>query len=156
MFSGLTTWYWRSNWCTLPWRFDPLPSPEISLVAYSFLCRFEAVWAFPVHISLSIVVLVWLTLRWSCWWDFLGVASDILGDTSHSVLSDHLPLTIFLYPLLQSSLGLRCSNCVIDVSIGLELHKYPFWLVVVFCNTHHLLQGGVLLKKSEDRAYLWV
>jgi hypothetical protein len=73
----------------------------------------------------SVVLVLCMVIK-SCWWDFMGIVSDIprrQNLTAHSLSS-----SIFLSPFLQWCLG-----AVVFVSIGTGLHNASFWLVVVFC-----------------------
>lgn len=77
IFSGLITWNWTTNWCLLPWR-----SPFLLLWALlGYLGSFSRVgvpWVFCVHICMLMgVILIQVIVRQSCWWDFMGIASDI-------------------------------------------------------------------------------
>lgn len=103
------------------------------------------------HLSMSTAVLVQILLRQSCWWAFMGVASDI--PRRHSLTANS-----WIFWLLQSfcptsaevSLSLRWGCCVVAVSVGTGLHKLAFWLLVVFCYGLLLLKSKVSLMRSED------
>lgn len=50
-----------------------------------------------------------------------------------------LALTVFLPPLPQCFLTLKCGHCILDVSVGLGTHNLlfsGFQLIVTFCNVH--------------------
>lgn len=72
VFSGMTVEYWITNWCAL--LGDDYPShSQLSSVAYSSLCRAEALWAFPhllghVHWCISYSAHIWALHQW----DFMG------------------------------------------------------------------------------------
>lgn len=93
------------------------------------------------------VVLVQLRLRQSWWWDFVGVASDIIGDTIWQQIS---------WPSGSHNLSISASamfpepyvrECFVNVSIRTRLHNSLFLLVVVcvcvcVCFTSHLEIGS--------------
>lgn len=56
-FSWLTIWYRITNWCALP-RGDYFSISECSLVVCRSLCREETLQRFPIHVSVSIVVIL--------------------------------------------------------------------------------------------------
>lgn len=73
----LTIGYWISNWCICLWGRWSLPLSAF-LSACSSLCRAEALWAFPIHLNMSIdVVFVQLMFRPSCCSNVMGVVSDV-------------------------------------------------------------------------------
>ena len=47
IFSGLTIGHWIASWCAFLWRRPPLLSQLSSVACSFFLCRVEALWAFP-------------------------------------------------------------------------------------------------------------
>lgn len=70
---------------------------------------------------------------------------------SHDKLSsDFYNLSLFL----QWSGSLKCSKCIVEVSVGSRLHKSVFWLFAVFCNDFYLLKRETSLMRVEDYIYL--
>lgn len=100
---------------------------------------------------MSAVVLVWLKFGLSCWWDFMGVASDTTRRCSTLTNSPILWfLRSFRSLLPQCFLNSRCTICGVDVSsIGIGLHKSTFWLIVLFCSGLHLSQREVSLLRGK-------
>ena len=83
------------NWCTLSWRRLPPPAlriPWLPVVLYV---------APLVHTNLSMVSVIWLMFRQSCWWDFMSVAPDIIR--THKLTSNSPILWLFLSFCLLSS-----------------------------------------------------
>ena len=109
---------------------------RLSWVAYNSLCSLRP---FPSALLVG-AILVELTFSQSCWWDFMGVPSDIPKDT----VSQQTPWSPDSYSLPQWSLTLRYRSCVVDVSVMTEFHNTVFWLVVVFYNGLHLLKDKLL------------
>lgn len=166
MFSGLTIWYWITNWCAL--LGGKIFLPNSTLIVYSSLYRIEAsdlspiytynieaLWSFPypnyhdhIHLCSAHVQAVML-------WDLLDVASDVTRKQSHSKLSDSLALTVFSPPLLQCSLNLVCRSVLEMLKpTGAGLRISAFWLVIVLCNGLWLLQRSFL--DEGWGLYLWV
>lgn len=69
---------------------------------------------FQMQVGLVVdVLLVLLT-------DLMGVACDVTKETqSHSKVSDPLALKIFLVPILQRSLSLKCGSVLLMCPLGL-------------------------------------
>lgn len=93
-FLVLSTWYSTTNWCTFLWA--SLSSSQHYSVAYRSCVELKPCWNFP-----STFNLVQLVFRQSCWWDFLGVASDFPAGHNHIEISNSLSPIILLLPLLQ-------------------------------------------------------
>lgn len=146
-----TIWISYFYTCFQHWSFYAL-FPEVaycsqwqhSAILCSSLCRVVALWTFPIHSRMAVVVHVQLMFEQSCWGDFMGLASDIARRQSLSKFLDTLDITSILFSLLLCSLSLGW--CVsLDASIVIGLHNSAFWLVVVFCSGHTLYMTFELL-----------
>lgn len=153
MFSGITIWYSITNWCALLWD-DYLSLPKLFLVDCSSFSRAQESLAFPIHFSIStIVVLVQLVFRHSCWWDSMGVDSNITRRHSLTAnfLIDPLALPFFSPPLQQHSLRL-CA--------GIVLCMYPqLWFQLLYCtfyNVLYQLQRKVSFMEDKNYTDLWI
>lgn len=90
--------YWLVSWCALPWG-KHIYSSLHSLVAWSSLQRGEASWVFPHPLAMPVSV-VWRQLRFrqSCWWVFMGRASEITK--RHTLTANSLILWLLrIFPL---------------------------------------------------------
>lgn len=103
-----------------------------SLVACCSWYRVEAVWPFPHPCPMPIaVVFVQLMFEQSCWWDFLGIASDITR--WHNLTATSSPWSFGSYCLsaLSSSMFLVAlaskENFIGYNSLSWQLFTFRIW-----------------------------
>lgn len=141
IFSGLTIWYWTTNYWSFPWGGLPLPlTPFLSYCWFSVqgwgLMGFS-----PIHVAMFIgIFTVQLMSGWLRWWDFTGIASDITG--RHNFTENFLVLCPF-FQCVPWALGEGMFvNCFV-----FGIYKYPmrffffsvllWWFVItdIYLNT---------------------
>ena len=112
MFSGLTI-----NWCTLPGK--GYFSHSLHFLDACLLCSIEASGASPIHIGMSIgVIIVKLLCRQSYRWDPMGIVSDITR--RHHLTSSHTISLVLWFS--KAFCSLFCSvPWVLDVEVYLDI-----------------------------------
>lgn len=91
------------------------------------------------HPSPSTLVYLLLSMFSSCWWDSVGVVSDITR--RHDLTANFLILWLLqcFFPIFwKGPWDLGVGTCFLDLSIGTGPHNCT--LVVIFCNGLRLLQ----------------
>lgn len=149
-------WHWTSNLCAFPWLRPPL-LPSAFLSCCSSWCRVEASWTFPVHFGIVTgFVLTDIIFGVTCWWDFMGTASDV--SRRHNLTTK--PPILWLLQSFFSTLLLKCplSLNMWEFCRCFHLGLAPqlcILTVVVFCSGLSLLQRS-FLDGVEDCTYLWI
>jgi hypothetical protein len=140
MFSGLTVWHWTNYWCALP-RVTQLPvvlcvslRPHVSV---------------PIQFGMFVgVIFVQLTFVWSCWWDIMYTASDVIrrhGFTSKFFVLWLLKLFLALFCNVPWALGEGgFSRCI-------HWHWAPQLCILIGCSFLQCRNASVA--KTD---YLWV
>lgn len=121
---------------------------QYPLVAYRFLCRNEALLAFPgqlwhvywCHPDLGPTLATYP-------WDFMGVASDI--DRWQSLIANPLTLTLFSPPPPQYSISFRYRSRFIHWA------NSAVWLVMVFRNSYASFQRWEATNNLTPLWHLW-
>lgn len=120
--------------CSSLWKLFLLFSAICS--CYSSLCRLEASWSSPVHSGMSVVTLVQLVFRESCWllmnrsYQIFWYYQEIQW---HNILPDLLHLKPFQLLFSNVPWILSIEVIFLDISFGPGIHNFTFWLVEVFC-----------------------
>lgn len=158
MFSGLTIWYWITNWVCSSLGKTILPTPrnsQLPVVIWVKVSRAFLQYALACQLVSSLFS--------SC----LGSHVDTLCNfwhywetQSHSkpilwLLQTFCPLSK-MFSLVQNESLVQ--GCFVDASTGTGLHSSAFWLAVVYCSCSglHLLQRDISLMRGEDYTHLWV
>lgn len=112
VFSELTIWNWRTNWCGLLREGPLLHSRNYS--THRILCvglKLRGFFSFCFGMPITLI-LVLLTFGLSHWWDFMSMASDIISDT--------IWLSQSFQPLL--------TQCCFILRCGCVMERYPLWV----------------------------
>lgn len=140
MFSGLTTWYWITNWCVLPRK---TVSSLLPILIFWYFFKQLGLLGFPL---LNCQYLLLLSLFSSSLDSYIGrirwvQVLTFLGDISHGQLAVPLALTKPQYPTLlqQCSFSIRYKCYIVDLYFGTELS---------------MLTREVSLMSDEDYIYL--
>ena len=134
-FSGLTIWNWTVSSCALPWGTPPLPFSAL-VSCCSFCVGLRHCGLFPIQFGMFAgVILVQFMFEKSCWWGFIGVASDVTERQKFIALSPILWLlhSFFLSPLSQgySNIRYESSLCIVYI-LWNWAHNSEFFIVCVF------------------------
>lgn len=108
-----------------------LSHSQISSVTYSSLSMVEALWTFPTQFGMVVgVILGRLMWSQSCWWDFMGVTSDIIR--KRNLMANSLILWFWqcFGPVSAILPGPKVQECFTDVSIGTRFCDTSFRLAV--------------------------
>lgn len=109
----------------------------------------------PFHANLSIGVLLnQFMFKHSCWWYFIGIASNISRGNSRIANPLFLWLLYSVCLLFHNDLRALGGDFVVE-SVGTGIHNFTSRLAVVLCSGLHLLQRGIFLVRGEDYNYLF-
>lgn len=98
---------------------------RLPYLAVSCLCKSEDLWAFPVHFSVSIVVIhVQLKFGQSCCWDFMGATLALLEDTTS--LQSPWPSDFNKFSIISSTISLRWGSGFIGIPWDMCAIVLPF------------------------------
>lgn len=124
---------------------DHVSLRERSLVACSSLWMVGTFWVcYPIYTSLSIDV-IFINL---CLWDFLGVASVILGRHNLTALFVPLALKISLWHFPQWFLSHKCRMCCRCISWNWS-PKLCIFIGCLFCNGLPLFRKEICGHKNK-------
>lgn len=123
----------RADWCwVISWVCSSLEEcfscSQHVLVACCSFCVVRASELPHVLVGMSVVVLVPLMFRQSCWREFMGVAAVITETQSQNKLPDPLALPIFPHPIPPCSLTFRCWGVLLTHPLVLRSWLYFDWL----------------------------
>lgn len=150
MFSGLTIWSWMFNWWTSPQE-DYFSHSQHPLVPCSFLCRLRPQELCSAHFRMSTgVLLVEVTLRQPCRWDFVNLTSFIFFGHFFwrpNLTANSLPLALTFSPPPSSarSTKLRSRNWASMCPLGLGSSTRNF----------NLLKCSVMVSVRLQRKVSW-